>query len=81
MAEIYSRFYRESFLAGQRTNGFASKTAMAPKRKTEANAEESNGEASKKQANANTKVEKKVQQDRIRTLVEGDVKKGPVVYW
>ena len=48
---------------------------MAPKRKTEADAEASSG--GKKQA----KTEGIVAPDRVRTLNEGDIKKGPVIYW
>ena len=47
---------------------------MAPKRKTEADAEANGG---KKQA----KTEGTVAPDRVRTLNEGEVKKGPVIYW
>ena len=47
---------------------------MAPKRKTEANAEASDGGA--KQAKTGI-----VAPDRVRNLNDGDIKKGPVIYW
>ena len=53
---------------------FAHKVSMAPKRKTEASAE--NGD-SKKQAKGGSGVNPA----RVRTLNEGEVKKGPVIYW
>ena len=56
------------------TSRFAHKGSMAPKRKTEASAE--NGD-SKKQAKGGSAVNPA----RVRTLNEGELKKGPVIYW
>ena len=50
---------------------------MAPKRKTEANGEGSGG--SKKQAKGDDSTI--VNPKRVRSLNDGEVKKGPVVYW
>lgn len=52
---------------------------MAPKRKTEAGAEAPDD--SKKQAKTGGKSEGIVHPQRVRTLNEGEVKKGPVIYW